>query len=168
MAYEPTVKTSGYHSRSPKYAGLTSGTGLSKHSFNMFKNLEQDNYARVHRGLTPSPSATVNLASVSYQGEPSVSVGLPSGAGVSALKPSDFGSLGSLIDPKAAKIGVDAISEAFSRRTFNQNVALGTTSTLGAGAGAGTGAIGGFNVTATPSFPAGPVSTITRATSPIG
>ena len=168
MAYEPTVKTSGYRSRITKYAGLTSGTGLSKHSFNMFKNLEQDNYARVHRGLTPSPSATVNLASVSYQGEPSVSVGLPSGAGVSALKPSDFGSLGSLIDPKAAKIGVDAISEAFSRRTFNQNVALGTTSTLGAGAGAGTGAIGGFNVTATPSFAAAPVSTITRSTSPIG
>tara|TARA_R110000824_G_scaffold343489_1_gene530125 strand:- start:403 stop:903 length:501 start_codon:yes stop_codon:yes gene_type:complete len=145
MAFEPTVRTSGYRPRTTKYAGKTSGTGLSTHSFNIFKNLEQDNYARVHRGLTPAPSATANLASVSYRGEPTVSVGLPSAPGVPQLKPSAFGSGESFIDPKAAKNIVDSISESFSRSTFNQNAALGKTSTLGKGAGAGVGAIGGFN-----------------------
>ena len=150
MAYEPTVKTSGYRSRITKYAGLTSGTGLSTHSFNMFKNLEQDNYARVHRGLTPSPSANVNLASVSYQGEPTVSVGLPSAPGVPQLKPSAFGSGDSFIDPKAAKNVVDSISEAFSRRTFNQNAKLGA------------GAIGGFNTSPAASSRVSSASTPTR------
>ena len=132
MAYEPTVRTSGYRSRSPRYAGASSGASISRHSLRIFQNLEQDNQISKHRALTPSPSATATLANISFRGQPTPSVGLPSGASVQALGVDAFGGK-PFISAKSAKLGVDAIAEAFSNRTFNQN------------ARAGAGAIGGFN-----------------------
>jgi hypothetical protein len=148
MAYEPTVRTSGYRSRSPKYSGASSGASISRHSLRIFQNLEQDNQISKHRALTPSPSATATLANISFQGQPTVSEGLPSGASVKALGVDAFGGK-PFISKESAKIGVDAIAEAFSNRRVARDVArFGTdTSRVSPGALSGTG--GGFSSSGT-------------------
>ena len=76
MAFEPTVKQKSV--KSPSYSDThRRGTSTSRHSLNVFKNLEQDNYISRHRGLTPSPSASGALGTFDLKMPSTVSESLP-------------------------------------------------------------------------------------------
>ena len=121
MAFEPTVKPKSV--KSPSYSDTQRGrTSTSRHSLNVFKNLEQDNYISRHRGLTPPPSASGALGTFDLKMPSPVSESLPRASINTSRTPSDFGTMGSLIDPRAAKLAGDAISDAFTERRVQQTI----------------------------------------------
>ena len=116
MAYTPTVRTSGYRSASPVYSGQ--GARTSSHSLNTFKNLEQENYARMHKGATPNPSADATLPTFSTRSASgSIQQGIQQNTISTAYSdPRKFGETGSYISAKGASNIIDSISKAWSER----------------------------------------------------
>ena len=116
MAYEPRVRTSGYRSASPVYSGR--GARTSRHALNIFNSLDKENYARVHRGIAPSPFRDATLPTF-RTATPSGSIGTGlQGASIdqSLGNLEKFGGERSYVSETEASVIVDSIAEAWSDR----------------------------------------------------
>ena len=114
MAYEPTVRTSGYRSAAPVWSGR--GARTSKHALNIFQSLDTENYARIHRGMTPAPFRDATIRSFQSDPVPSqVTERLQATAIDRSLGNLEkFGGTGSYISEKGASNIIDSIADAWS------------------------------------------------------
>lgn len=114
MAYEPTVRTSGYRSAAPVYSGR--GARTSRHALNIFQSLDTENYARIHRGITPAPFRDATIRS--FQTDP-VPSQVTERLQATAINQSygnleNFGGTKSYISEKGASNIIDSIANAWS------------------------------------------------------